>query len=286
MIDCNELRGMVLYGMNKNYSHVIICCDTFSYEYYPHYVKYDEDIHKAIRDIQSESVNMVSLMEVYNYNLDIDKQLKESRAYHVYPICEPKKEHDQPTNEAYLFAKNAHKGQTRIDGTPYINHPMKVADYVTKYKKSKNIDDLINSAYLHDTIEDTSVTYYDICKKFGATVASLVLELTTDEDMKRELGKTKYLEIKMKNMSSWALVIKLCDRLSNICDLDKCSESFRNKYIKETVTIINFLVENRELSKTHIEIIKNIVNKIYELRNLYTNNDIEFDIFKRKIYSL
>ena len=87
-------------------------------------------------------------------------------------------------------------------------------------------------------------------------------------------------------MSSWALVIKLCDRLSNVNDLDKCSESFRNKYIKETVTIIDYLIQNRSLSKTHINIIKSIVNKLYELRNLYTSNDIEFDIFKRKIYSL
>lgn len=282
MIEQNELRGMVLYGENKNYSHVIICCDTFSYEYYPHYVKYGEDIHKAIREIQSE--NMTSLMEVYNYNLEIDKQLKESRAYHVYPICEQKKKLDEPTNEAYLFAKNAHDGQTRIDGTPYITHPIKVADYVNKFKKSKNIDDLINSAYLHDCIEDTNVTYYDIYQKFGSTVASLVLELTTDEDMKRELGKTKYLEIKMKNMSSWALVIKLCDRLSNVNDLDKCSESFRNKYIKETIEIINYLIENRELSKTHINIIKSIINKINELKRLCT--DIEFDNLRRKIYAL
>lgn len=284
MIDQNELRGMVWYGENKNYSHVIICCDTFSYEYYPHYVKYGEDIHKAIRDIENE--NMTSLMEVYNYNLEIDKQLKESRAYHVYPICVQKKKVDDPTNEAYLFAKNAHNGQTRIDGSPYITHPRNVADYVYKFKKSKNIDDLINSAYLHDTIEDTTVTYYDICKKFGSTVASLVLELTTDEDMKRELGKTKYLEIKMKNMSSWALVIKLCDRLSNVNDLDKCSESFRNKYIKETVTIIDYLIQNRSLSKTHINIIKSIVNKLYELRNIYTNNDIEFNMLRKKIYTL
>ena len=87
-------------------------------------------------------------------------------------------------------------------------------------------------------------------------------------------------------MTSWALVIKLCDRLSNVNDLDKCSESFRNKYIKETVTIIDYLIQNRSLSKTHINIIKSIVNKLYELRNIYTNNDIEFNMLRKKIYTL
>ena len=43
---------------------------------------------------------------------------------------------------------------------------------------------LIEAAYLHDTIEDTNATYYDIVHEFGPGVASIVLELTTDEDMK------------------------------------------------------------------------------------------------------
>lgn len=282
MIEQNELIGMVKYGENKNYSHVIICCDTFSYEYYPHYVKYGEDIHKAISEIESESVNMVRLMEVYNYNLDLDKQLKESRAYHVYPIVTPKL--NKLVNSALEFAKSAHNGQTRIDGTPYINHPINVAEFVSHFKTSKEMDTLLCSAYLHDTIEDTSVTYYDIFNKFGPSVANIVLELTTDEDMKNELGKTKYLEIKMKNMTSWALVLKLCDRLSNVSDLEKCDESFRNKYIKETVEIIDYLVKNRKLSKTHINIIKAIVDKINTLKNI--NNVTEFDILRRKVYSL
>ena len=121
---------------------------------------------------------------------------------------------------------------------------------------------LIEAAYLHDTIEDTNASYYDIVKEFGPGVASIVLELTTDEDMKNELGKKRYLQIKLKNMSSWALVIKLCDRLDNVKDLNKCSKDFINKYKKETIDIINYIKENRELSQTHKSIIKEIEKEL------------------------
>ena len=103
-------------------------------------------------------------------------------------------------------------------------------------------------AYLHDTLEDTKATYYDLLKYFGPQVAGIVLELTTDEDMRKEIGKEKYLSIKMKNMTSWALVIKLCDRLDNVSDLCNGSEEFRERYVAETLGILNYLVDNRKLS--------------------------------------
>ena len=164
------------------------------------------------------------------------------------------------------FATKMHQGQKRKGGEDYINHPIHVAENVAKFKDSKEINQLIEAAYLHDTIEDTSATYYDIVKEFGPGVASIVLELTTDEDMKRELGKKRYLQIKLKNMSSWALVIKLCDRLDNVSDLKKCEKTFRDKYIDETKEIISYLEANRELSQTHKKIIKAIKEKLEELK--------------------
>lgn len=170
-------------------------------------------------------------------------------------------------NEALEYATKMHQGQLRKDGTDYINHPIRVANYVKKFKQSKNLENLIISAYLHDTLEDTEATYYDLVEKFGPQVASIVLELTTDIDFKKELGKTKYLEIKMKNMSSWALVIKLCDRLDNVSDLINADETFKDKYIKETLEIISYLINNRQLSNTHITIIKDILKELSKLNN-------------------
>ena len=168
-------------------------------------------------------------------------------------------------NKALEFATIMHNGQYRHDGTPYINHPIRVANYVMEFKKSKQLDTLITSAYLHDTIEDTSATYYDIVDNFGPQVASIVLELTNDEDLKNEIGKARYLEIKMKNMSSWALVIKLCDRLDNIMDMRNSNEGFIKRYIYETTEIIDYLVRNRVLSLTHINIIKRILDCLIHL---------------------
>lgn len=162
-------------------------------------------------------------------------------------------------DKALKYATIMHEGQLRYGGVPYINHPKRVAQYVRKYKQSNSIEMLMMCVYLHDTLEDTKATYYDLVNIFGPQVASIVLELTTDEDLKKEIGKERYLEIKMKNMSSWALVIKLCDRLDNISDLENASIQFRQKYTKETLQIIYYLLENRELSYTQLNIIKQII---------------------------
>ena len=282
-----EIREIVLSGNTGEYSHVIIVCDTFDYEDYPVYVEYGEDIKSMVAHYNNCN-NMSRVMEIYNYNLDLEKQLDETRAYHIDPLTKSKRtaksniekipekeekesvEQDDKISEnlkkAIDYAVRMHKGQTRLTGDPYINHPLHVLQNVLKYKKSKNIETLLISACLHDTLEDTPTTYYDIVENFGPQVASLVLELTTDEDMKNALGKQQYLSIKMKNMSSWALVIKLCDRLDNVNDLLRCKdEVFKNKYINETIEIIDYLLKNAKLSNTHITIIEQILRMLIQL---------------------
>lgn len=185
--------------------------------------------------------------------------------------------------EALQFAIDMHKGQFRKDGTLYICHPIRVAYYVSNFKESRELEMLMICAYLHDTVEDTAATYYDIVNRFGPQVASIVLELTTDEDLKNEIGKERYLEIKMKNMTSWALVIKLCDRLDNVSDLKNANESFKKKYSKETIEIIHYLINMRKLSSTHISIIQQIINTLSYLeldREFKERLEILFQKFK------
>ena len=69
---------------------------------------------------------------------------------------------------------------------------MRVAAIVKKYKQSHNIDHLIAAAYLHDTIEDTDTTHQALHDLFGGLVASLVLELTSDLDQIKRMGKKHY----------------------------------------------------------------------------------------------
>jgi guanosine-3',5'-bis(diphosphate) 3'-pyrophosphohydrolase len=169
---------------------------------------------------------------------------------------------------ALRYAVKAHAGQFRSDGkTPYIKHPERVAEFVRKFKKSKNLDALISAAFLHDTLEDTDTTHEDLEKMFGALVASLVKELTSDKDKIKEVGKTDYLAQKMATMSSWALVIKLADRLDNVQDIATAkTPSWRQKYKTETESILTRLEKDRSLSRTHQKIIAAIRKKLQEVK--------------------
>lgn len=162
---------------------------------------------------------------------------------------------------AESFAANAHMTQTRKDGSPYIVHPTRVAALVSQYKYgSHELESLLAAAFLHDTLEDTSTTYYQLVENFGHLVASIVLELTTNPEMKSGVGdKGKYLAYKCKHMTHWALVIKLCDRIDNMSDLSVCAPEWIIKYTRETETIINYLMKNRELTNTHKAILRDLV---------------------------
>jgi (p)ppGpp synthase/HD superfamily hydrolase len=173
---------------------------------------------------------------------------------------------DEDIKKALGFARRAHAGQTRSDNTPYIRHPERVAATVKKFKKSHNIDAIISAAYLHDTIEDTNTTKKDLEKMFGALVASLVQDLTSDKEKISKVGKTEYLSQKMKKMSSYGLVVKLADRLDNVQDIKSAKNAaWRNKYKKETLDILNFIEKERLLSNTHMKIITEIRRKLAEL---------------------
>jgi (p)ppGpp synthase/HD superfamily hydrolase len=161
---------------------------------------------------------------------------------------------------AAAFAKEAHGSQKRNDGSDYFIHPWRVAALVEHYKgDSHEIECLKAAAFLHDVLEDTSVTYYQLVEHFGHLIASIVLELTSNPEMKRGMGdKGEYLSYKCKHMTHWALVIKLCDRLDNMSDMSGCDEKWRRRYTLESMKILKYLAENRELTSTHKHIIQDL----------------------------
>lgn len=157
------------------------------------------------------------------------------------------------------FIREKHGNQVRkFSYSPYYTHPVSVACLVMKYKKSHKIDELVKASLGHDLLEDTQTTEEEIEEKWGWQVLSLIQELTTNEEEKNKVGKAEYLASKMLTMSSWALVIKLCDRLHNVMDFIFASHKFVVKYTAETQYIIDTLCTKRELSDTHIEIIEAI----------------------------
>lgn len=166
------------------------------------------------------------------------------------------------------FAKEKHEGQFRADGkTPYIEHPIKVAELLLKYKKSRNIDLIIAAGLLHDTLEDTYTSYHELIDNFGEIVASMVMEVTTASYMPRLIGKGHYLKHKMLDMSNYSLCIKLADRMANLMDSNTLPLERKQKTIADTYEIIEFLEANRTLTETHQTMINDIRKILVELRD-------------------
>jgi (p)ppGpp synthase/HD superfamily hydrolase len=160
--------------------------------------------------------------------------------------------------KAISYAAKMHKGQVRREsGLPYVVHPMAVMELIQMYKgDSTNIDSLKCAALLHDVLEDTDSTYIEIEREFTPMVASIVMELTSDEEAINEIGKNNYLKNKMINMSNYAFLLKLVDRLSNVID------SPRPKYVKDTITLMTHIMAARvNITSTQMNVIKAILQE-------------------------
>lgn len=176
--------------------------------------------------------------------------------------------------EVLRFAKEKHKGQKREDGSEYINHPMRVAKIVDDHKGkfSKNRKILFAAALLHDTLEDTYTSYKELVDNFGEYVASLVLELTTAKYACHYIGKAQYLAEKMEHMTSYALTIKLADRLDNLTDVVGCKEEKKQRMVNDTVYILSHLEKTRKLTESQQELTDLIKAQIKNLENVNTKN--------------
>lgn len=75
-----DIREWLAKAREEGASHVIVVCDTFSYEDYPVYVKKDQDVLKIYKEYTEKSMQRV--VEVYSMSLNIEKQLEELRAFH------------------------------------------------------------------------------------------------------------------------------------------------------------------------------------------------------------
>jgi guanosine-3',5'-bis(diphosphate) 3'-pyrophosphohydrolase len=121
--------------------------------------------------------------------------------------------------EATLFAADKHRGQKRKDaqGTPYINHPIYVANMMASVGGVVDIEAL-QAAMLHDTVEDTDTLPEEIEARFGYAVRSLVMEVTDDKSLEKQERKRRQIE-KAPNLSERAKIIKLADKIANLTDM-------------------------------------------------------------------
>lgn len=172
-------------------------------------------------------------------------------------------------DEVLEFATERHKGQVRADGSDYITHPIRVSKLVAEYKPSRNGNILAAGALLHDILEDTYTSYKELCDKFGIVVASLVMEVTSSGFMPKLVGKRFYLAHKMQYMSSYALVIKLADRLDNLTDMRAVAlEKIKRTYF-DTIYMINYLEGKRNLTDPQKNLISAIRGKLEDINKEY-----------------
>lgn len=122
--------------------------------------------------------------------------------------------------QAMQFSAHKHRSQHRKDKnqTPYINHPIQVAELLWNTGGVRDIETII-AALLHDTIEDTDTTAEEITCKFGSLVSSLVQEVSDDKSLpKQERKRLQIANAPHKSIS--ARQIKLADKISNIGDIN------------------------------------------------------------------
>src|SRR5215469_7840380 len=143
-------------------------------------------------------------------------------------------------NRAYVYAMKAHGKQFRASGDPYFAHPLEVAAILTDLKLDVPT---IVTALLHDTIEDTLVTYEDIRDNFGEEIANLVDGVTKLSQLELFSERTKQAENFRKLMLAMSndirvLLVKLADRLHNMRTLGFIAdEEKRRRIAQETVDI-------------------------------------------------
>src|SRR5690348_5354969 len=143
-------------------------------------------------------------------------------------------------NKAYVYAMKAHGKQFRASGDPYFAHPLEVAAILTDLKLDVPT---IVTALLHDTIEDTLVTYDDIRENFGEDIGNLVDGVTKLSQLELFSERTKQAENFRKLMLAMSndirvLLVKLADRLHNMRTLGFIADaSKRRRIAQETVDI-------------------------------------------------
>ncbi|MCB2210595.1 bifunctional (p)ppGpp synthetase/guanosine-3',5'-bis(diphosphate) 3'-pyrophosphohydrolase [bacterium] len=154
---------------------------------------------------------------------------------------QPDSPHREKIERAFEFAAEAHEGQTRISGEPYITHPLGVMAILS----TLNVDaTTLIGALLHDVVEDTGVTVEDVAREFGPVVGVLVEGMTklsalSYDHRSNEERQAEYFRKMLLSMAQdlRVILIKLADRLHNMRTIDFLPPKTRQRIARETVEI-------------------------------------------------
>jgi guanosine-3',5'-bis(diphosphate) 3'-pyrophosphohydrolase len=159
--------------------------------------------------------------------------LKESASSYLEP------DQVELLKQAYLVARDAHEGQMRTSGEPYITHPVAVSRILADMRLDH---ESLMAALLHDTIEDTPVTKEELSELFGVAVAELVEGVSKLDKIKFRDRKEAQAENFRKMMMAMTqdirvILIKLADRTHNMRTLGALRPDKRRRIARETLEI-------------------------------------------------
>ncbi len=169
---------------------------------------------------------------------------------------------------AYFYAEQAHDGQFRRSGEPYVTHPLAVAGILGEMHMDHQS---LMAAMLHDVIEDTGLTKAAIKSQFGDTVAEMV-------DGVSKLNKitfSTHAEAQAENFQKMALamakdirviLVKLADRLHNMRTLDVLAPEKRRRIAKETLDIYAPIANRLGMNSVRIEFEELGFEALYPMR--------------------
>jgi guanosine-3',5'-bis(diphosphate) 3'-pyrophosphohydrolase len=177
--------------------------------------------------------------------------------------------------KAIYYAKKYHGDQKRESGEPYYSHPLEVAYMISDYLFRT---DIIVTSILHDTLEDTELTFEMIKHLFGEVIAHQVMDLTRIAgDDGRKISAAETVRVLFEQKKYDVLLIKQFDRLHNMQTIGAKSHEAIKRIVKETIG--NFIVLAAFLGTRIIE--EELIQACTTLTSTENNEDQCDDLLSR-----
>lgn len=175
----------------------------------------------------------------------------------------------QEVCRAYFYAEQAHEGQLRRSGEPYITHPLAVANILADMHLDHQS---LMAALLHDVIEDTGVPKQALLEQFGETVTELVDGVSKLTNIHFDTKEQQQAENFQKMIMAMAkdirvILVKLTDRLHNMRTLGSLRPDKRRRIARETLDIYVPIAHRLSLNSIRIELEELCFAAIYPMRS-------------------
>ena len=178
---------------------------------------------------------------------------------------------------AYEFGAEAHQGQTRMSGEPFIPHPVAVASELAEMHMDAQT---IAAAILHDVVEDTDVTIQDIEDQFGREIAALVDGVSKLDQMHFTSRAEAQAESFRKMMLAMiedirVILVKLADRLHNMRTLDAMPREKQARIARETLEVYAPIANRLGINRMKVDLEELGFRYLYPFRHRILENTLK-----------